>query len=177
MAQTPSSEPAKKENPKAEQKKAEKPAETPANFSEEDREILAKGEISRGQYIAGGVVGSAVGFGIGHAIQGRYGELGWVFTTGEVISYGFLIRSLRNCVDIDWYDTDEDDTSCVDKGMLKLSVVGLFGFKIWEVIDVWTAPPAHNRRYRQLKGATPEKTKFYILPAEKGMTAGLAFSF
>ena len=46
-----------------------------------DRSVQNVAIISQGQYISGGVVGTVFGFGIGHAIQGRWTKTGWIHTT------------------------------------------------------------------------------------------------
>ncbi len=159
-----------------------------SDLTAEEREILQKGEITKGRYITSGIVGTAAGFGIGHGIQGRYGELGWVFTVAETASVILLLRGLSKCVDDGIYDSNTDDdiwyarngNEGCDSGLMSLGLVGFLGFHIWEIIDVWTHPPAHNRRYRSIKNRSSspaEKTNFFILPTDKGATAGLAFTF
>src|SRR4051812_33287284 len=52
-------------------------------ITEDERDLLEQGEMRHGQYIAGGIVASVVGYGIGHTVEGRWREIGWVFTVGE----------------------------------------------------------------------------------------------
>src|SRR5690606_27430608 len=62
-------------------------APPPGNYhllTMEERELLARGEIDAGPHIAGGVVSMFIGFGAGHAVQGRFGDTGWIFLVGEV---------------------------------------------------------------------------------------------
>jgi hypothetical protein len=54
-------------------------------LSEEEREILERGEYSTGEWVGGGIVGYLAGFGIGQALQGRRSDIGWVFTLGEAV--------------------------------------------------------------------------------------------
>src|SRR5262245_39925319 len=42
--------------------------------------------LSTPRYVAGGLVGSFYGFGIGHAIQGRWLEGGWKYTAGDALA-------------------------------------------------------------------------------------------
>lgn len=56
--------------------------------------------ISHAQYARGATVGTIFGFGIGHEIQGRYKERGWIFTLAEglgalSIASGVIATSLR----------------------------------------------------------------------------------
>lgn len=84
--------------------------------------------VSRAQYIAGGVLGTLMGIGIGHAIQGRYMENGWLFTAtqlGSAFSLG-VFAGQGNEV---WTG---------------LSAITLIGFRIWELIDVWWLPSSHK---------------------------------
>lgn len=96
--------------------------------------------VSKPRYITGGVIGTIFGFGIGHAIQGRYSEIGWVFTVGEVAGLALGGAS------IGWFTKQALDAG--KKVELKqlsgapfaLSIAGsilLTGFKIWEIVDVW----------------------------------------
>lgn len=55
------------------------------DLTDKDKEILEIGEISTVSYVVGGVLGTyPVGLGIGHAIQGRWSQKGWIFTAGEL---------------------------------------------------------------------------------------------
>ena len=45
------------------------------------------GKISVPRYVAGGILGTTIGLGFGHSIQGRwYRDYGWVFTAGGLIT-------------------------------------------------------------------------------------------
>lgn len=92
--------------------------------------------ISKERYIAGGVVGTLLGFGIGHAIQGRYKEIGWVFTlTGIVTSATWVTGSAM--VLANPYSTSQAATGSI------LYLSGLIlgaAFHIWETADIWAAP-------------------------------------
>jgi hypothetical protein len=97
---------------------------------------LEKMPISKGRYIAGGIVGTAVGFGIGHAINGEYGNIGWLFTVGETGSiaamFGGMVMAVRDSV------SGEFD----DRGLtlMALGAIAMSGLRIWEIVDVWTRP-------------------------------------
>src|SRR4051812_37136493 len=68
-----------------------------ASLSEDEREILAGGEISHGRYIGGGITGSIVGLGIGQAIQGTYIPRGLIFTLAEAGSLSLMIWGAADC--------------------------------------------------------------------------------
>ena len=100
--------------------------------------------ITNGQYIGGGVVSLFVGYGIGHAIQGRYMERGWIFTAAELgvlsVFIGSLVYSLK---DLKSGDTIEYVTDIMDHAAKPLSLISLLAFvgvRIWEVVDVWNLP-------------------------------------
>lgn len=95
--------------------------------------------ISRGQYITGGILGSAVGLGIGHAVQKRYSNIGWIFTATEVT--GILLIAKGNCFrsrDSNSPNRAEREKSDCENTTEALSGAALYvGFHIWEVVDIW----------------------------------------
>lgn len=100
-----------------------------------DRSVQNVAIISQGQYISGGVVGTVFGFGIGHAIQGRWTKTGWIHTTlqsgaGAIVITGLLL-------------TETPSFSLGLAGLYYIFPIGLAvlsGAKIWEIIDVWVLP-------------------------------------
>ena len=92
--------------------------------------------IANARYIAGGVTSIMPGLGVGHAVQGRYMEKGWIFTLGQL---GFLWGL--------WYffvsglDDDSGDTkkamSIGERMTMTAFMFGLVGMKIWEMADAW----------------------------------------
>lgn len=146
-----------------------------ASLSEEDRRILQNGEISNPAYVIGGIIGTyPIGLGIGHAIQGRYSDKGWIFTVGELGSAAVAMAGLGDCVS-DWSDSRR---RC-EGGLIVLGFVGYLGFRIWEIIDVWAAPPEINRRYRELKARTQPAVSWkpLITPTKDGGMLGIAMTF
>lgn len=143
-------------------------------MSYEERELILRGEIDTGQFIVGGIVGTFFApFGIGQALQGRYSERGWIFTLGEGASIGLLIAGAINL--------DESDAA---NAMFVGGILGLVGFRIWEVVDLWVGPALHNQRvrgvyrkygigpYTPIYGARP-----YVVPTDGGGVGGLTLSF
>ncbi len=87
------------------------------------------------QYGAGGVVGSVFGLGTGHAIQGRYTKLGWIFTLSEVATLTLGLWGALNSTP--YFNRDGYNNSIYGVS----SYVGFFGFfslRIWEIVDLWT---------------------------------------
>lgn len=118
---------------------------------------------SIGQYIAGGIVGSAVGYGIGHAIQGRYSDKGWIFTAGEVAGTLVLISGMRTCTTYNFFEF----RNC-DQGQINLGFGIFLGFHIWEIVDVWT-------------GARPRSSEdspsTYFVPTSQGGQVAWIYRF
>ena len=97
---------------------------------------LEKMPITKGRYIAGGIVGTAVGFGVGHAINGEYRNIGWLFTLGEVGSIATMIGGMVVGI------TDSIEGNPDSKGLTLMAIgaIAMTGFRIWEIVDVWTRP-------------------------------------
>ena len=110
---------------------------TPSVLAEEhlkDNEV-AKSRMSTGRYVTGGVIGTVFGFGIGHAIQGRYMPLGLVFSVGEAAGYAAFFADTKFGIGSFGGVTT---VRTIDMGAL--GVIGLIvasGLHIWEVIDLW----------------------------------------
>lgn len=128
-----------------------------------------KDGITVGRYVSGGVIGSVFGFGIGHAVVGRWQEKGWVFTAAEGIGLILILQGSEN------YDADDDDDDgfddddfdyhrrfrsesslcgpgcreavASDGGSQILLGLGLMiGFHVWEVVDLWKNTSPHVRK-------------------------------
>ena len=120
-------------------------------LTEDDKDILDIGEISQARYITGGILGTyPIGFGVGHAIQGRWTTKGWIFTAGELgtlaLAYSGLISCLRS-----------DGCSNSSSNAVVVGALGFIGLRIWEIVDVWATPPSHNQRYKDLKEMIEKK--------------------
>jgi hypothetical protein len=141
-------------------------------MSEIDREILARGEYSRDVIISGGLLGTILGFGTGHAVQSRYAERGWIFTVGELGTLSAGGIGLVSCGD------DLGGLGC-SVGVAVGTLAVFAGFRVWEAIDVWAHPYAHNRRYRELSaGSTNPQVSLFVAPTpDGGGAAGLAVQF
>lgn len=141
-------------------------------LSLEDQKIWEMGEIPSERYMVGGITGSLVGFGIGHAIQGRYQDKGWFFTAGELGAILVASAGLRTCVnDITFYRECNSTTFLVGS-------FAFLGFRIWEVVDLWAGPPHHNKRYQKIKNQKSSKgAHFYWDPNPQNMSLGLNWIF
>jgi len=142
-------------------------------LSPEDKEILSRGEINQSQHLAGGLLGTFVGFGSGHIAYEMYGSRGWIFTLGET---GFLVLAIagatginNDCVyDRNGFRTCQDTSG--SRGSLVAGVLGYMGLRLWEIIDVWTIPGLRNnevRRVRQKLGQNLTQAEWSIYPTFK----------
>jgi len=147
-------------------------------LTQEEQDLLDEGEYDGQHYVIGGVVGTlpACPFGLGQAIQGRYLKTGWIFTSGEVGSLAVVVAGAWSC------DKNHEKGMCSNAAFLG-GLIALLGFHVWEILDLWIAPPLHDREVRRirLKKAGLSRPDYYIGPVSarsvNGITAGLSFSF
>ncbi len=127
-----------------------------SEFSSRDSELFTAGNyslsgrrsmnsISQGAYIGGGVLGTVFGFGIGHAVQGRWMKTGWIHTVLQVSAFAalglqapFQILGLLNAEV--WSPRDFRDTLALTASLIFLAS------KIWEIVDVWVLPESIQLR-------------------------------
>ncbi|MCP4446847.1 MAG: hypothetical protein GY811_16085 [Myxococcales bacterium] len=159
------------------------PAPLPLRLSDDDLHVLDRGRITTGQYISGGVIGSHFGFGIGHMVQQRWTDTGWIFTMGESAALTSMIVGAVSCLNDDTYDDSARHSSngsndrC-SRGLLIGGLIGFAGLRIWEIVDLWVAPPAHNRRYDELRAGGPSRYSLSIAPTGAGSgVASISLAF
>lgn len=96
--------------------------------------------VSTGRYITGGVLGSAIGLGLGHAVHGRYLDNGYLFTLGELFLpfvIGPAIYKMRT--------TKTQREKCTDFCGFTDGFYIFVGLRVWETIDLWVgAKPVSN---------------------------------
>ena len=101
--------------------------------------------ISKGQYTWGGVASIIPGFGIGHALQGRYMERGWIFTASEILTIGgsvisaFYTISLMASQKGRVYPKNVKLETTMRNFSISL-LVAFIGIKAWEIYDAWVLP-------------------------------------
>lgn len=152
------------------------------DLTEKDREVLEIGHINDTKYIVGGILGTyPLGFGIGHVVQGRWTEQGWIFTAGEGASLAAILVGVSGCLRDSDFDTDH--CSGFNSTLVIGGVLGFIGFRIWEIVDVWATPPSQNRKYEELKKyiqngkAKDVKTSLDLIPIfDPYLGNGLAFN-
>ncbi len=160
-------------------------------LTSDEREMLETGPISEASWVMGGIVGTWLGFGLGHAVQGRYADHGLIFTGGELLTITVGIAALLEGM--------FDNTVCVPgvgcsagESNRELWIAVGFGsflgfgiLRIVEAVDVWTGPARWNKRHRQLwrefgeakaSGAAPSLS-LSILPTPNGASFGATLRF
>ena len=126
--------------------------------------------VSKDRYIGGGVVGTLVGFGIGHGINGTYKKMGWVFTAGELLS---LIAIYAGTLD-SLVDSVAGQAPKVSNTLV-FGIYSLLGFRLWEIFDVWWRPVQMNKAYRESRPRN--RVSFGVFPVRGGAQAALGMSF
>ena len=86
------------------------------------------------------------GWGIGHAIQGRYNDRGWIFTVSSGALYTGLIASVFFIGAEAISATADRDLASALAAITRLNAfaiiasVGILGVSIWGIVDVWDIP-------------------------------------
>jgi len=96
--------------------------------------------ISSGRYLGGGIAGTIIGFGVGHAIQGRYQSEGWIFTVSELGALG--VATVGSVLISRAAASQQVSPLGLTIGVVGYLVFG--GLKIWEIVDVWTGAVPYN---------------------------------
>lgn len=116
-------------------------------LSKKDKEILQIGRVSTIRYIGGGVVGTYIGFGSGHSIQGTWDHKGWIFTAGGLGSLAYTASQAPSCF--------RGDNVCSDSFGLGLTLV--VAFRIWEIFDVWAGVPRYHNKQDKILDAIKDQ--------------------
>lgn len=140
-----------------------RPAGEPVPVTDSTESTSSRIPVKTSKYVTGGVIGSAIGLGIGHGIQGRYADKGWIFTATEAAGIAMMVAGCN-----DRKDTDNDgDEECNNQGLAGAGLILAIGFHVWEIVDVWT-------------GATPvdeAQPVAFLLPDPKAPSVGIAWRF
>ena len=122
--------------------------------------------LNNKEYIGGAFASMFLGFGIGHAIQGRWwDEGGWVFTLGEGVTVGVILSSLLLTGGIKGFEarsskqvTVKNIHSAWGEGLKWGGFISLLLFiplRIWASIDSWVLP-SHIK--------VAQESRFQIIP-------------
>jgi len=124
-------------------------SQTLKKYSPNDSTLAASdvkniGQISDSRKITGRLLGTFFGYGIGHAVLGKWLEKGWIFTALETTSSIII-----------WNGLSSRDFSTPVKTAFFLGG----GVRFWEIIDVWTLDLQDNNNNRH-----SENTKYQVIP-------------
>ena len=125
--------------------------------------------ISNGRYIGGGVASIFLGFGIGHAIQGRWGERGWVFTLLDSIAIGGMVTSFISPTVGSHFPTFVV--------VLYGSFFLLLGSRIWSIIDAWILPSHYKIAQESRFQVSPLIVSNYSDLSTVGLGLGMKYRF
>jgi hypothetical protein len=155
--------------------------------------LLSRGYISDGEHIGGGIASLFIGFGVGQAVQGRWGQKGYIFTIGELASFGAMIWGMVDLVSAcnDGYNDPYADYSCNESQERRGATLMIGGalaisaFRIWEIVDAFAGPSEHNRRLHDLhmrlgiRDSYVQHVRPYVAPTGDGggALAGVAMRF
>lgn len=129
--------------------------------------------VPTGKYITGGIVGSIAGFGIGHAIQSRYSDKGYIFTAAEVAGFALILSGRssdckKSSSSWSWDDDDfnshsGDEYECKyttdQRNRILLGFSIYLGFHIWEIVNLWAGAVPVNEE--------PKVVSAMLLPYDK----------
>lgn len=146
-------------------------------------------EVSKTNYYAGGVLGTLPGFGIGHAVQGRWMEKGWIFTAGEIVSAAGLVYFALNLFNtlptakeiVDNYSENSESSkpisvSTITNGALALVFLTLFlSFKAVETVDVWSFSHHHYKVAEE--SSHPLRPSYYSYNGREALGLSLNFKW
>ena len=152
----------------------------------EQRDHLSQDEIFKtipqDRYFAGAAAGAFLGFGIGHAIQGRWKERGWIFTAGEIVSIAVALYFYEqgkkevlflssSPLYLDSYGISTGGPFVSGSIPFVLSLAAFMGFQIWEKIDIFLLPSHYK---------TVKESPFQIKPLafyDKRFHYGLSLNY
>ena len=132
--------------------------------------------ISRARYVTGGILGTVLGMGTGHAINGQYLERGRIFTSGELASLGAVLAGgMTFALSV---ATQQQVLKWMSVGMSIGGVAAYLGFRIWEAIDVWYSPTVETQAsVRVSRGRTrASSTRVAVALIVSGEAYGLGAS-
>jgi hypothetical protein len=123
---------------------------------------------------AGGVLGIGLGFGAGSAIEGRWtSEGGWVFTLGEAVALTAMIAGVVGTASASSNNGPPGDATA----LLIAGALGFSGLRLWEAIDAFVGPTAHNERLRALRQRLHQAGVVALPNGAGGGEVGFSFRF
>lgn len=117
------------------------PATTPLRFE------VTHSSMSAG---FGALTGTFFGFGLGHAIQGRYAKRGWLFTALETGALAGMVGGGSLCA-----------SGGCQNNVAAAGLLLFLSFKVWESIDVWRYYAAASSGYPHLSNNFTPSTPLF----------------
>ena len=100
----------------------------------------------------GAITGTVFGFGLGHAIQGRYRETGWKWTVADVTSISAIaITSSKYCNSETSYQGDNPTTTLNCKNNIpSYAILTYIGLRVWQSVNLWSNlnTSEYNQKYQ-----------------------------
>ena len=133
--------------------------------------------ITNTRYIVGGIASIFPGLGIGHAVQGRWMERGWMFTAGGLItSTGYLVSAFwlvsSTTLELEAGMKPALKTNKGAGGLALAFLLAYIGFKIWEAADVWMLPSDYT-----IVKESPFQVKPLAFYDQENMNLGLSLNY
>ncbi|MBN21847.1 MAG: hypothetical protein CL678_11255 [Bdellovibrionaceae bacterium] len=126
-------------------------------LSKEDQGILKMGLVEPTEWIIGGALGTFVGFGLGHAVQGTYeSSSAYIYTIGELVSLGLVVAGIPGAI---LKSVNKSDSEKQNFGLITIGAIAFAGFRFVEMVQVWFAPVSHNDRFEELKKQSAKRIK------------------
>jgi hypothetical protein len=139
-----------------------------STLTPEDRDVLARGEITDRESDYGKVFGTIVGFGTGQMFEKRYMSTGLILTVTEASATALIAFGFSTCNE-GGFNNAQGSSAPTSKrcsvGAGIVGIVGMVGLKTWEIIDVWTAQSTQNAQYHFLKTHMVEDKKASNAPS------------
>lgn len=145
------------------------PSLSPPSMTSPVDRVSDDDDVTEIQRIMGPTVAFTVGFGLGHVVEGRWLEKGWIFTAGETAGVAL------------WMGGYMMDMSC-DKHcelvgpMIITGMIGTLALRIWESVDAVNGARLKHARYLDRRA----RYGLHLAPAKGGgggAVAGLSLRF
>ena len=109
--------------------------------------------ISGTDAFLGGMTGTLVGFGMGHAVIAQYEELGYVFTLGEFGTGMIAVLGASGLALV----KSTNPPNATDSPLFWVGAASFAAFRIWEIYDIWSRPGRYNAELRKQQEVSDEK--------------------
>lgn len=127
----------------------------------------------------GAAFGTAGGFGMGHAIQGRYDEQGWKWTVIDTSIIATLAIAAHNCPNQGLSTTGSVETTAMSGSscdfVLPIGVLTFVGSRVWQSVDLWSYA---RKSLSPLRAATERSSlNVLVVPNSDGVQLSAAWNW